>query len=261
MSPLIGLAGIIYSLYFVFTAPSVGFKGYFDLPSFVLLLLAPPCVLLLSHSLSDFKTGFQTLMASMVGGSNRTRLEVINALTQTSGLVRSQGLGALMQVKDRIGYDLMRDGVNLIVNNFTPEEIRHNLMAKINTKQTRMALASNLFDNMSKASPGVGMLGTLLGLIAMMANLKDPSQIGGGMALAMITTLYGVILGTFIYGPCAERITLEAEKSLEVDMMVLEGVLGLKGKKSSVHMRDILKTYNRQGNDASANGQQRQRGA
>ena len=96
---------------------------------------------------------------------------------------------------------------------------------------------------MSKVSPGVGMIGTLLGLINMMANLRDPSQIGGGMALAMITTLYGLILGTILYGPCSEKITLEAEKSHEVDLMVLEGVLSLNGKKSSVHMRDIMSTF------------------
>jgi chemotaxis protein MotA len=261
MSALFGLGGIFFALYYVFTAESAGFKGYFDLPSFVLVFLSPPCVLLLSHTFGDFKTGIQTLIGSILGTQIRARSEVINTLTQTSGLVRSQGLGALMNVKDRIGYELMRDGVALIVNNFTPEEIRHNIQAKINAKQSRMALAGNLFENMAKIGPGAGMLGTLIGLISMMANLKNPDQIGGGMALAMITTLYGVLLGTFIYGPCAERISLEAEKALEIDLMVLEGVLGLKGKKSSVHMRDILRTYNRASTPAPTEGQQRRKGA
>jgi chemotaxis protein MotA len=86
-------------------------------------------------------------------------------------------------------------------------------------------------------------MGTVMGLISMMANLKNPESIGSGMAMAMITTFYGLILGNIIYAPCAEKIQLEAEKSLQIDLMVLEGVLSLKGKKSSIHMRDIMSTY------------------
>ena len=59
----------------------------------------------------------------------------------------------------------------------------------------------------------------------------------------MITTLYGLLLGTVLYAPCSEKISLEAEKILEIDLMVLEGVISLKAKKSSVHMKDIMSTY------------------
>ena len=96
---------------------------------------------------------------------------------------------------------------------------------------------------MSKLAPGVGMIGTLMGLIEMMANLKDPSQIGSGMALAMITTFYGLLLGTVVYGPFSEKIALEGEKSLELDLLVMEAIVGLKERKSSIHMKDIVNTY------------------
>ena len=243
MSPLLGIAGICYALYFVFTTPSGGFQGYYDKPSLVLLLLTPPCIMLLSHTLADFFVGAVTLMKSLFRRQKSSQKEVINFLSQASAMIRSQGMGSLVSVKDKISYDLLRDGVTMIVNNFTADEIRHNLTAKINAKQSRMELAANLFENMAKVSPGVGMIGTLLGLIDMMANLTDPSKIGGGMALAMITTLYGLLLGRLLYGPCSEKISLEKEKSTEIDLMVLEGVISLKSKKSSLHMKDIMNTY------------------
>ncbi len=250
MSPLIAIAGIVFSLYYVFTSPSGGFEGYLDKPSLVLLGMMPPSVMLLSHTLKDFYVGFSTLLQALFRGNKREK-EVINVLTSASQLVRSEGIGSIMKVRNQVRYELLRDGLSLILNDFSVDEIRHNLQNKINSKQMRMSLASNLFENMSKVSPGVGMIGTILGLIAMMINLKDPSQIGGGMALAMITTLYGLLLGTVVYAPCSEKISLEAEKSLEIDLMVLEGVLSLKGKKSSVHMRDIMSTYSQ---DKSAPG-------
>jgi len=55
--------------------------------------------------------------------------------------------------------------------------------------------------------------------------------------------LYGLLLGRLLYGPCSEKISLEKEKSTEIDLMVLEGVISLKSKKSSLHMKDIMNTY------------------
>jgi len=205
--------------------------------------ICPPSIMLLSHTLQDFGRGIFVLARALFRGQSRTHKEVINILTHASALVRSEGIGALMKIRDKVAYELLRDGISLILNDFTVEEIRHNLNAKINAKQSHMAMAANLFENMSKICPGVGMMGTLIGLINMLSNMADPSRIGSGMAMAMVTTLYGLLLGTTIYGPFGEKIAIEAEKNLEIDLMVLEGVLLLKGKKSSIHLKDIMKTY------------------
>ena len=243
MSQIIGLAGIIATIWFVITHPHAAFKGFWDPSAAMLLGLGPPCIMLLSHTIGDFFMGMKMLVQSVTSQHARNQNEIIETLTRASQIVRSEGLGALVQVRDRARYDLLKDGLSLIINDFKPEEIRHNLMARINAKQTRMALATNLFENMSKLCPGVGMIGTLLGLIHMLSQMNDPAKLGGGMAMAMITTLYGLSIGTVIYGPWGEKIHLEAEKSQELDLMVVEGMLNIKGKKSSVHMKDIMKTY------------------
>lgn len=243
MSSLIGIAGIFAGLYFVFTAPKGGFSGYIDKPSLILLLILPPSILLLSHKLSDFQVGMRILLSSMFSNAAKKRNIIINTLSVCSAKVRSEGVGSLVQQRKRVSYPLLSDGLSLIINNFSSEEIRHNLTGKINAKQSEMSLASNLFENMASVSPGVGMIGTLLGLISMLSEISDPSTIGSGMALALITTLYGLLLGTLIYAPFGEKITIEAEKIYELDLLVLEGILALKGKKSSVHMKDIMDTY------------------
>lgn len=253
MSLLIGLIGIFGSLAFVFLYESPGYQGYFDLPSAVLLIVAPPSIMLLSHTAADFFTGIRLLLSSVFSRGRKHHMEVIETLTLASKAVRSDGLGAILPIRDRARYDLLRDGLSLIINDFKPEEIKHNLMARVNQKQSHMQLASNLFENMSKVCPGVGMIGTMLGLIAMMANMSDPSKLGTGMALALITTLYGLLLGTIIYAPWGEKIALEAEKSLEIDLLVVDGILNIKGKKSAAHIRDLLKSYAGTGSRAGEN--------
>jgi chemotaxis protein MotA len=110
---------------------------------------------------------------SLFTNLRRKQDEVIVTLTNASKAVRSDGLGAIMSFQKQAKHPLLRDGMSLIVNDFKPEEIRHNLTARINAKQTQMNLAANLFENMSKVCPGVGMIGTLLGLIGMLANMED----------------------------------------------------------------------------------------
>lgn len=243
MSLIIAILGVVFSLYFASTHHATSFEGYLDRASIVLLGVMPPSIMLLSHNLKDFALGFSLLFQALFHRQGRAEREVIEVLTRASALVRAEGIGSLMKLRGQIRYDLLRDGFSLILNDFTPEEIRHNLQNKINATQMRMSLAGNLFENLAKLAPGVGLMGTVMGLISMMANLKNPDSIGSGMAMAMITTFYGLILGNVIYAPMSEKIKLEAEKSLQIDLMVLEGIMSLKGKKSSIHMRDIMSTY------------------
>lgn len=243
MSAILGILGIGYGLYFVFNAPSKGFTGFFDESSMVLLGILPPSIMLLSHEITDFVMGIKILLQSIFRRNTRMQKHIIESLTRCSAIVRSEGVGALNRERKQIKYDFMLDGVSLIINNFTTDEIRHNLQAKIQSRQSQLSLARNLFENMAKVSPGVGMIGTLIGLIKMMNDLGDTAKIGSGMALALITTLYGLLLGTILYAPFSEKIGLESEKVIELDKLVMEGVLALKAKKSSIHLKDIMKTY------------------
>jgi chemotaxis protein MotA len=244
VSPLIGMAGIAFAAWFFFSHEGKsGFTGYFQAAGLVLLIVGPPSIMLLSHTLADFVTGFKLLFSSMFSRVRKHHEEVIDTLAAASKAVRSEGLGAVIPFRDKARYDLLRDGLAMIINDFKPDEIRNNLMARINLKQSHMQMAASLFENMSRLSPGVGMIGTLMGLIGMLSNMSDPAKIGSNMALAMITTLYGLALGTIIFGPWGEKVTLEAEKTLELDLLVVEGVLNIKGKKSSVHLKDLVKSY------------------
>lgn len=264
MSPILGISGIVFAIWFFFHHEGKdGFTGYVQWAGITLLLVGPPSIMLLSHTLTDFVTGFKLLFSSMFSRVRKHHEEVIDTLSAASKAVRSEGLGAIIPYRDKARYDLLRDGLSLIINDFKPDEIRNNLMARINLKQSHMHMAANLFENMSRLSPGVGMIGTLMGLIGMLSNMADPSKIGSNMALAMITTLYGLALGTIIFGPWGEKVMLEAEKTLEVDMLIVEGVLNIKSKKSSVHLKDLVKSYSGapKGGKAAAEGAGDKKGA
>ena len=108
MSPILGILGISYSLYYVFTKPSAGFNGFLDMPSLVLLLLMPPSIMLLSHSLSDCLLGIATLLKALFKPQAREEKHIINLLTKASSLVRSEGIGSLVNVRKVANYPLLK---------------------------------------------------------------------------------------------------------------------------------------------------------
>ena len=247
LSVLTGLIGFCAALWFVLNNKSSEFSGFYEPAAFVLLLVAPISVTFMSHNFKDFFAGLKTLFSLAMLNQKKDMGHIINQLTELSLAVRNEGMGILASYKNKAKGDLFKVGLTLILNNFTTDEIKHNLTAKINARQTQYAQASSLFEYLGKLCPGMGMLGTIIGLVQMLSNMNDPSKIGPGMAVALLTTLYGLILGTVVYTPISEKITIYAEKTLQQDMMVMEGIILLKDKKSNAHVRDVVSTYGSQG--------------
>lgn len=239
----VGLSGFSWALWYLLYYGSNQFKGFWDPAAAVLLGVGPLSVILMSHSFIDFVAGLKTMLSIAFLNQRKEMNQIANQLSVMTSTVRNEGVGVLAKYKSQIKNSLLRDGVTLILSGFTPDEIKHNLTAKINTKQTQYSHASHLFENLGKLCPGMGLLGTIIGLVQMLSNMSDPTKLGPGMAIALLTTLYGLLLGTVVYSPISEKIAIYAEKTLQLDLMILEGVLLLKEKKSQAHLRDVLNTY------------------
>jgi chemotaxis protein MotA len=243
LSVLFGIGGFAFSFWFVLSFHGDKFSGFFERTAFVLLTVAPISVIFVSHSFMDFFSGIKTLFTTGFVNTMKEMNTIANQLSTLSSSVRSEGIGVIAKQKDRVQNPFFREGLTLILSSFTTEEIKHNMIAKINTKQAEFQHAANLFESLGRLCPGMGLVGTIIGLVQMLSNLSDPTKLGAGMAVSLLATLYGLILGTVIYTPMAEKIKICAEKSLQLDTMIMEGVLLLKEKKSNAHVRDVLSTY------------------
>ena len=240
MSVLFGLGVFLWTCKMILGSD---LKLFYDRDSVILLTFAPIAIVFMSHSFLDFFSSVRTVFSMAFLNTSKEMNSISNSLTQLSGAVRSDGMGVLAQYKSRVSNTLFRDGLTLILNGFTSDEIRHNLIAKINTRQSQYAQSVSLFETLGKLCPGMGLLGTIIGLMKMLANMADPKSLGPNMAIALLTTLYGLVLGTVVYNAIAEKVKIYAEKSLQLDTMIMEGVLLLKDKKSGAHFKDVLNTY------------------
>ncbi|RMF51601.1 MAG: flagellar motor protein MotA, partial [Bacteroidetes bacterium] len=107
------------------------------------------------------------------------------------------------------------------------QEIDALMQGRIATEATQLALTPAFFNAAGTYCPAFGMVGTLIGLIQMMQNLTDPSAIGAGMAVAMITTFYGALLANLILLPLANKAKAQMAEHLRARELVRTGVLGI----------------------------------
>ena len=106
-----------------------------------------------------------------------------------------------------------------------------------------MELGERIFRSIGDAAPAFGMIGTLVGLVQMLANMSDPSSIGPAMAVALLTTLYGALFANLLAIPIADKLQIRYQYDRKTKRLIIEGVLGIAQGESPHVIDEILGTY------------------
>ena len=152
----------------------------------------------------------------------------INDLVEFSEKARREGLLALEDNLDTLDDEFMRKGIQLVVDGTDPEIIKSILYNELNQLQGRHETGIKVFDDWSKIAPAFGMIGTLIGLIAMLVNLGgDESVIARGMSTALITTLYGSFLANLFLIPIKSKLEDCDKGESRGKEIIVEGMLSI----------------------------------
>ena len=148
---------------------------------------------------------------------------------------------ALKAVK---GDKFLKFGVEMVVSGYTGEEVREILANTITTTYGRNTVQVNILRAMASAAPAFGMIGTLVGLIIMLDNMGgDPSSLGKGLAVALLTTLYGVLVARLVFLPTATKFEQREQIVKFRNFLLAEGLALLADKKSPRYIQDKMNSY------------------
>jgi chemotaxis protein MotA len=152
---------------------------------------------------------------------------IISQLVTFSEKARREGLLALEDDLEEVEDEFLRKGIQLVVDGTDPDIIKNILYNELNQIQSRHSIGIGIFDDWSKLAPAFGMIGTLIGLITMLAQIEDKSAIGIGMSTALITTLYGAVLGYGVFMPVKRKLEDRDEGESLVKEIMIEGILSI----------------------------------
>ena len=151
----------------------------------------------------------------------------INKITEWSTLARKQGLLGLEPMIDSEPDDFIRKGLQLVVDGNEPETIRSTLEVELESREHADIRAAKVFEGMGVYSPTRGIIGAVLGLMAVMQNLGDPSKLGAGIAAAFTATVYGIGLANLFFLPVAAKLKGIIAAQAQQREMIIEGMVGI----------------------------------
>ena len=153
--------------------------------------------------------------------------EVISRFREFATTARRDGLLALEGEVETVEDDFLRRGLEQVVGGASKDDLLSGLETEVAAIAGRHANGKKIVDAVAAAAPAFGMIGTLIGLVQMLKSLDDPSQIGGGMAVALLTTLYGAVIANMFCIPLAGKLEVRAQEEMMIRELMIAGLVSL----------------------------------
>ncbi|MEW9080424.1 motility protein A [Terrisporobacter glycolicus] len=239
----IGFLFVLAVLFFGIAQDKAGIGAFIDMPSFVITVGGSFAAVLITFSLDDLKQIPGSIKVAMQ--INRTnKVDLVSQFKELSRKARKDGLLSIEDDVEEIENEFMKNGLELVIDGLDIESIEEILENQINIFESKYENSSKIFKLWGSFAPAMGMVGTLIGLIQMLAGgLNDATTISSGMAKALITTFYGTILANTILNPIGYNIQNKCEKDVQLMEMMVCGIGSLQNGESSRVIEEKLLTY------------------
>ena len=218
-----GLAGVWGLVALAIILGGAGFGAYIDIPSVIIVFGGTAMVVMGSHE-GEFLKNFGKTMGVAF---NEVKVEPIPELIEKIIIYATDiKKNGVMSVESKIQQEtnpFFKEAFNLLVDNTKPDVLENLLEIKLEHMENRHKAQIGIFGTVGGSAGAMGMIGTLVGLVAMLANLSDPSAVGPAMAVALLTTLYGALIGTGFSGVFESKLEAKHTKEMIACQIIIQG--------------------------------------
>jgi len=223
-----------------------GWQIFIHIPSLAITMGGMLCATLIHFSLPQFLGIFSVIKKTIIA-KIPLQSELIQKMVNYAAISRRDGPLALDQEIQNIDNAFFSRGLQMLVDGQNTEDIQELLSMEIQHLQERHSTGKKILEFMGSAAPAFGMIGTLIGLIQMLRSLDSPESIGGGMAVALITTFYGALSANLIFIPLAGKLGLYSKAESTSMEMILEGIIAISRGDNPTAVREKIQIFVSQG--------------
>lgn len=238
----IGLLSGVGLMIFAISEGQVGLTGFYDFLSIVITIGGSFAALIVTFSLEEMLSLWK-ITGMLFKSPAVSKLDLIETFKDLSIKSRKSGFLAIEDDIESIEDDFLKTGLELVVDGIETDLIVEILNSHISEVENRYNRGAKIYKTWGSFAPAFGMLGTLIGLIEMLAKLDNPDIIASGMAKALITTFYGSLLANIILIPLAFNLQNKAEIEVENREMMLVGILSIKNGEPTRVLEEKLTSY------------------
>lgn len=215
---------------------------FWDIGSLLITLGGTIASTLVHFKPSQVRGVISMARVALFGGTQSPR-DAIRVLVHFAGKARREGLLALEEEAERLDDPFLQKGIRLVVDGTDPETVRQILDIEVTFLEERHQSGRQIFEHMGAMAPAFGMAGTLIGLIIMLGNLDNPDAIGPAMAVALITTFYGVVLANLVFIPIAGKLRVKSEEEVLLREVMIEGILSIQAGENPHIVEQKLESF------------------
>lgn len=254
-STLIGIVAgtLLLAIALYFSADNAAM--FFDLPSLLVVLVGTLAATFISYPLSEVIRIFR-LIGTVMRNERLYAERDISELIRISRIWMKGDIRAVEQALESVTNPFLRTGVQLVIDHAPERDIMDLLQWRISRLRAKEHAEAQLFRVMASYAPAFGMLGTLIGLVNMMFLLGDGdmASIGQQMALALMTTFYGILFANLVFKPVAVKLERRTEQRVVLMNMIMQGVSMMAQKRSPALMQETLNSFMVRFEDEILNG-------
>lgn len=219
-----------------------GFGIYVDSVSILIVVGGSAGVIISKFSKSVLFGVVKSIKVAMKP-NNDIKPKLIASIVTYAVTARKSGVLSLEKTVEGEDNPFLKKGLNMVIDGNEPDTIKEVLEMEINFISARHNNHIEVFASISDIAGAMGMIGTLIGLVAMLVNMADPSSIGPAMAVAILTTLYGSLIGNMIANPLGEILKGKNQEEIFTKKMILMGILLIQAGDNPRNLEEKLLIY------------------
>ena len=248
-APLLGLA-LGFALVLGAVMLSTGsLLAFFSIEGLVIVVGGVIAVAFLSFEAEDVRTALGVIAAMLKQAHEAPQDTLHRDMTEIiawASVVKEKGVRWLETslAKSGIADPFVKYGLNMVVSGYPAEDVRAMMETAADAAHERDSLPVDVLQSMTSHAPAFGMIGTLVGMVAMLSTLGDDvASVGSSLSVAFLSTLYGVISARVLYMPSAAKLRQTASKRRFRNQLITEGMVMLVANKSPMYVKDRLNSF------------------
>lgn len=215
---------------------------FWDTPSVILVIGGTFMIMFFAFPVGGLLKVFAVFKRGMV--PKKQPLEkLIQDMVRFAEIARRDGILSLENSTKTIDDPFIVAGIQMAVDGTDPELIEQIMTNDLENLEARHEAGKAILDTAGKYAPALGMIGTLVGLVIMLQNMDDPAKIGPGMAVAILTTLYGALIANAFCGPMADRLARRSAEEVLYKTVIIKGVMAIQSGDNPRTVEQKLRTF------------------